>query len=271
MIATYLACCALAASAPSGAEAHRFAVSLARQGPRPAASAAERRAHQRVAARFRAVGLRVGYERFGVPGKGTSRNVIGIKDAPGDCLVIAMAHADSVPPAPGAHDNASGVGTLVALARALGTEAVPACDVWLVATGAEERPYTGTRDHLGASALVRRLQRTNRLKDVRLALSLDEVGRGARFDLHSTATAPRADVEQRIVDAGKGRVRWVRDPRGEGNSDHRELARAGAPAAKLGVVSEPCRHTACDTPDRLERAAFSRVLSIIWPLLQTWR
>ena len=126
--------------------------------------------------------------------------------------------------------------------------------------GAEERPYTGTPDHLGASALVRRLRRMGRLDDVRLALSLDEVGRGSRFDLHSTAPEPRADVEQRILDAGGGRVRWVRDPTGEGNSDHRELARAGAPAAKLGVVDEPCRHTACDTPDRLERGAFTRVL-----------
>jgi Zn-dependent M28 family amino/carboxypeptidase len=258
-------------AAPSGGEAYNFAVSLARQGQRPAASAAERRAHQRVAARFRRVGLRIGYERFQVPGKGLSRNVIGIKDSPADCLVIAMAHADSVPPSPGAHDNASGVGTLVALARSLATEPTPACDVWLVATGAEERPYTRTPDHLGASALVKRLQRTNRLKDVRLALSLDEVGRGSRFDLHSTAPSPREDVEQRIIDAGNGRVKYVRDPAGEGNSDHRELARAGAPAAKLGVPSEPCRHTACDTPDRLQKGAFTRVLRIVWPLLRTWR
>jgi Zn-dependent M28 family amino/carboxypeptidase len=270
VFAAALLCCAFAASAPSGSEAYNFAVSLARRGPRPAASAAERRAQQRVAARFRAVGLRVGYERFRVRGKGTSRNVIGVKDAPSDCLVVAMAHADSVPPAPGADDNASGVGALVALARALATEPTPVCDVWLVATGAEERPYTGTRDHLGASALVRRLRRMGRLDDVRLALSLDEVGRGRRFALHSTATSPRVDVERPLLDAGAGRMRWVRDPAGEGNSDHRELARAGAPAAKLGVVEEPCRHTACDTPDRLERTAFTRVLRIVWPLLRTW-
>ncbi len=121
MFAAILACCALAggAPAPSAAEAHTFAVSLARQGPRPAGSQAERKAHQRVAARFRAVGLPVGYERFNVPGKGPSRDVIGVRDAASDCLVIAMAHTDSVPPAPGADDNASGVGTLVALARAL--------------------------------------------------------------------------------------------------------------------------------------------------------
>ncbi len=264
-------CCALAAAtSPSAAEAHNFAVSLARRGPRPAASAAERAAHQRVAARFRTVGLRVGYERFQVPNKGTSRDVIGIRDSPAECLVIAMAHTDSVPPAPGADDNASGVGTLVALARALATGPTPTCDVWLVATGAEERPYTGTPDHLGASALADRLRRTGRLNDVRLALSLDEVGRGTRFDLHSTARAPRDNVERRILQAGDGSVRWVKDPAGEGNSDHRELARAGAPAAKLGVVDEPCRHTACDTPDRLQRSAFARVLKIVWPLLRTW-
>ena len=261
-------CCAAASVAPSGDEAYRFAVSLARQGPRPAASAAERKAHQRVAARFRSVGLRVGYERFRVPGKGMSRDVIGIKDSPADCLVIAMAHTDSVPPAPGADDNASGVGTLVALARSLATEPTPSCDVWLVATGAEERPYTKTPDHLGASALVKRLRKMNRLRDVKLALSLDEVGRGSRFDLHSTASQPRNNVEKRLM--AQGNVRWVNDPKGEGNSDHRELARAGAPAAKLGVQAEPCRHTACDTPDRLERAAFTRILRIVWPLLRTW-
>jgi hypothetical protein len=257
----------LALAAPSSDEAYRFAVSLARQGPRPAASASERRAHQRVAARFRAVGLRVGYERFKVPGKGQSRDVIGIRDAPSECLVIAMAHTDSVPPAPGADDNASGVGTLVALARSLAREPAPACDVWLVATGSEERPYTGTPNHLGASALVSRLRKTNRLKDVRLALSLDEVGRGTKFDLHSTASKI-GPLERRILAAGT--TRWVRDPSGEGNSDHRELSRAGAPAAKLGVVDEPCRHTACDTPDRLQRGAFTRVLKIVWPLLRTW-
>lgn len=261
-------CCAAASVAPSGAEAYNFAVSLARQGPRPAASAAELRAQRRVAARFRAVGLRVGYERFAAPGKGRSRDVIGIRDSASECLVIAMAHADSVPPAPGADDNASGVGALVALARSLATEPAPKCDVWLVATGAEERPYTGARDHLGAQALVDRLKRTNRLQDVKLALSLDEVGRGRRFDLHSTADRPRTDVERRIM--RRGNVRWVRDPRNEGNSDHRELARAGVPAAKLGVPNEPCRHTACDTPDRLERAAFTRILRIVWPLLRTW-
>jgi aminopeptidase YwaD len=255
---------------PSATQANTFAVELANAGPRPAASAAERRAHERVAARFRAAALRVGFERFTVPGKGASRDVIAIRDVPAQCLVIAMAHVDSVPPGPGADDNASGVGTLVALAPGLASAAAPACDVWLVATGSEERPYTGASDHLGAAALVRRLRRTHRLKDVRLALSLDEVGRGTRFELRSPVARARANVETRILAAARRaavNVRWLRDT-ATGNSDHRELALAGAPAAKLGVPDEPCRHTACDTPDRLQRGAFARVLRVVWPLLR---
>ena len=259
-----------ATAPPSPAQAYAFAVQLANAGPRPAGGPAERRAHQRIAARFRAAGLRVGSERFAVPGKGASRDVIAIRDTPARCLVIAMAHADTVPPAPGADDNASGVGTLVALAPALAKGPAPACDMWLVATGAEERPYTKQPDHLGAAALVRRLRRTNRLHDVHFALSLDEVGRGTRFELRSPVSRRRAAVEIPILRAAKRagvRVTWVRDS-ATGNSDHRELALAGAPAAKLGVPDEPVRHTARDTPDRLERGAFARVLRVVWPLLR---
>ena len=256
--------------APSAQEAYTFAVQLANQGPRPAASTQERRAHQKAAARFRAADLRTGFERFAVPGKGTSRDVIRIRDTPARCLVIVMAHADTVPPAPGADDNASGVGTIVALARPLATAAAPACDTWLVATGSEERPYTKQPDHLGAKALVKRVGRTHRLADVRLALSLDEVGRGTRFELRSPVAGPRATVETPILTAARAasvHVTWLRDS-ATGNSDHRELALAGVPAAKLGVPDEPLRHTAQDTPDRLQRGAFARVLRVVWPLLR---
>jgi Zn-dependent M28 family amino/carboxypeptidase len=258
-----------AAPPPKATEAYTFAKQLAQAGPRPAGGPAERRAHQRVATRFRAAGLRVGFERFAVPGKGTSRDVIGMRNTPARCLVIAMAHADTVPPAPGADDNASGVGTLVALAPALAAAPAPKCDTWLVATGSEERPYTKQPDHLGASALVRRLERTHRLSDVHLALSLDEVGRGKRLELRSPVPRTRPTVEQPILDAARAAhvdVTWLRDS-ATGNSDHRELALAGAPAAKLGVRDEPLRHTARDTADRLQRGAFARVLRVVWPLL----
>ena len=227
---------------PSADPGYLFARSLARAGPRPAGSAAERRAHARVEKRFKAAGLRIGHDRFRVPGHGRSRNVVGIYDTPADCLVVLTAHTDSVPPAPGADDNASGVGTLVALAPRLATIR-PACDVWLIATGAEERPYTGQADHLGARAAVPRVKR--RAKDLRFVLSLDEVGRGTTFHLRSAAN--RARVEGKIVkrrprrgpvDQGR-RERQLRPPRVHA----RRPARRQARRARRAVPPHRLRHT----------------------------
>jgi putative aminopeptidase FrvX len=171
-----------------------------------------------------------------------------------------MAHADTVPPSPGAEDNASGLGLLAGLAPRL--DAIdPPCTVWLVATGAEERIYTGSPDHLGALALRRIVPR----KRLRYALSLDEVGRGAAFRLRSPARAPRRRVERELLRAaGEAGVSldWRRDS-GTGNSDHREFELAGMRGVKLGVRDNPCRHEACDTPDRLQRAAFRRVQKVV--------
>jgi hypothetical protein len=259
-----------AAPAPDAADAYAVARSLALAGPRPAASDAERRAHGMVEERFRMASLRIGHDRFSVPGKGTSQNVLGIKDGRGDCLKVVMAHTDSAPPAPGADDNASGVGALVALAASVGAGPRPACDIWFVATGAEERPYTKQADHLGALALARRIVRYGRKADVRFGLSLDEVGRGTSFWLRSPASAPRSGVERSLLSSARRvgvDVRWVRDG-SDSNSDHRELQHAGMPAMKLGVPDDSCRHTTCDMVGRLQRGAFTRVLRVVAPLVR---
>jgi len=191
-----------------------------------------------------------------VPGRGRSRNVIGVYDTPRSCLRIVMAHTDTTAGAPGANDNASGLGVLAALAGRL--DGYPKrCDVWLVATGAEERVYTGSPDHLGALALARRARAGERGR-LRWALSLDEVGRDRPFWLRSPVPAPRAAVEGRLLRAARSArvpVSWVRDET-TGNSDHREFELLGLPAAKLGVGAggEPCRHSPCDRPCARVRA-----------------
>jgi hypothetical protein len=247
---------------------YRFAVSLANAGPRPAASAAERSAQLRVRRVFKNAGLRLESDRFSVPGRGRSRNVIGVYDARGDCLFIVMAHSDSMPATPGAEDNASGLGALVDLAPRLSSISA-GCDVWLAATGAEERNYTGRPDHLGATALRRRVAREGRARDLKLALSLDEVGRGTQMTLRSSASSQRAGVERRVIAAASGTglsVGWLRDS-GSGNSDHREFQIAGLPAAKLGVPGNPCRHVACDTATRLTAGTFPRVRLLLEQML----
>ena len=265
MLAATAATLALLGSAPQD-PGYTFARDLALAGPRPAAGAAERAAHRQAAEAFAQAGLTVTRDRFRVPGKGRSRNVIGALPRPGRCLTILMAHADTVPPSPGAEDNASGAGTLVALAPRLAA-LQPRCDVWLVATGAEERIYTGRPDHLGASALVRRV-RARRPGDLRWALSLDEVGRGRTMWLRSPA---KRRFERRVLRAAGGSgltVRWLADE-GSGNSDHREFGLAGLTAAKLGVPDNPLRHTAADVAPRLQPGTFPRVRRLLEALLQT--
>ena len=67
-------------------------------------------------------------------------------------------------------------------------------------------------------------------------LSLDEVGRGTHVP-PPLARKPRR-ASRAVIRAGRGAVRWVKDS-GTGNSDHREFALAGLPAAKLGVPDDP--------------------------------
>jgi hypothetical protein len=261
---TVAAAIAMAALAPAAAgdDAHSFATQLAR-APRPAAGAAERRAHIAVRDRFADAGLAVEVQRFTVRGKGRSRNVIGKHDGPRSCLRIVMAHTDSTPNAPGANDNASGVGALAELAPRL--RAIdPGCDVWLVATGAEERIYTGSPDHLGSLALARLVKRRGLAGRLRYALSLDEVGRDRPFWVRSPVGGTRKTVERELLAAArteKVAMSWVRDE-GSGNSDHREFELLGMRGMKLGVGAdgEPCRHSPCDRPSRLKRSSLRAAL-----------
>jgi hypothetical protein len=240
------------ATAVLGVQAHNVAVSISRDGPRPAAGRLEHQAHGRLAKRFRAAGLTVRVQRFATP-RGRSRNVIGVRSG-GRCVRVVMAHADTVPPSPGAEDNASGLGVLAELATRL--DAIdPPCTVWLVATGAEERIYTGSPDHLGARALTRIVPR----KRLRYALSIDEVGVGTRLRLRSPVAHPRMRVERELL----GRhVDWQRDT-DLGNSDHREFELAGMRGVKIGTLDNPCRHSTCDRPSRLERRTFALTIRVV--------
>jgi hypothetical protein len=116
--------------------------------------------------------------------------------------------------------------------------------------------YTGSPDHLGALALARRVRARGGKRRLQWALSLDEVGRDRPFWLRSPVSAARPGVEGVLLRAARRArvpISWVRDD-DTGNSDHREFELLGLPAMKIGVGAggEPCRHTACDRPSRLD-------------------
>ena len=250
----------------TGVSPYRAAIHLSgKVGPRAAASRGETRAQNYVASQFRSAGLAVSIDKFGVPGKGTSRNVVGELDTTATCLQIVIAHVDSGPDGPGANDNASGVGVLVALAGRV-QSLNPPCDVWLASTGAEERGFTRTANHLGAAALVDRVKRLGRAQDLRFAYDNDEVGRLGRFWLRSPVSTPRPGVEGTFLAAAHRAgvtVHWVRDE-GTGNSDEREFNLAGLGAAVLEGwhANEPCRELPCDRPGRLEKRSLNRALRV---------
>ena len=104
---------------------------LAGDGPRQATSAAYRRAARWVEARFRSLGYDVSRQAFRAPAgvswgvpvpAGRTWNVVarpaGLR--PGQPFAIVGAHLDTVPQAPGAEDNASGVSVVLELARLAG-------------------------------------------------------------------------------------------------------------------------------------------------------
>jgi hypothetical protein len=267
IVAAVLLTAAVPAQSMAAGLAYDTAVRISRDiGTRPAASRGERRALALVARRFRAEGLQVVRQRFGVPGRGPSGNVIGVVPGSGSCLKVVLAHADSGTKGPGASDNASGTGILVAVAHKLRRQQPP-CTVWLVATGAEERFVWGGTTHLGSQAVVDRIRRLGLTSRVRYAFSVDTVGTGRRFWLRSPVAAVRPAVEGEVLAAASTNgvtVRWHRDG-GQGNSDHREFELAGMPGMVIEMWrgTDPCEESACDTWQRLNRSGIASVQRIV--------
>jgi aminopeptidase YwaD len=119
-------------------------------GVRVSGTEGDRAARAQVAELLRQAGWDVAEDPFDLPQGGTTANVIatlGAPPAPDDPHVVVGGHIDTRPDTPGANDNASGIGVLVALAEELADEAADLpLPVVLIAFGAEEY-QPGTREH----------------------------------------------------------------------------------------------------------------------------
>jgi len=240
-------------------------------GPRHATSAAYDEAARWVAGELTALGYVVRRQRVRVPGgdswgvlvdAGTSTNVIA--RLPGTDLarphLVVGAHLDTVPQAPGAEDNASGVGVLLATAAAV-AEAGTRLPVVLVAFGAEEpRGPSDADHHYGSRQYVASLSRVQR-RAGRGMISLDRGGGGAAVPVGTAVEGDDPAHREVLAAAERAGVRVL--PEDNRSSDHWQFVQAGLPGVRLGSTPYAAYHSPADTPDVIQRDQLARTGRIV--------
>jgi hypothetical protein len=243
-------------------------------GPREATSPSYRKAAAWVEAQLTEAGFAVRRQRFRVPrgvswgvpvDAGTSVNLIATLpgfDA-GEPHLIVGAHLDTVPQAPGAEDNASGAGALLAVAKAV-SQARTRLPVVVIAFGGEEpRGPTDDDHHYGSRAYVASLKDRER-SAIRGMLALDRVGVGQTVPVCSAGST--SDPTQRSA-LGAGRIAGVPTTACTNrSSDHWSFVRAGLPGARIGGTSYAGYHSADDVPGVVDQAQLRRTgrLVLAW-------
>ncbi|HEY5980224.1 MAG TPA: M28 family metallopeptidase [Microlunatus sp.] len=248
-------------------------------GPREATSKSFDEAADLVEQRLEKLGYDVSTEKVRVPAgnswgtpvrAGSSRNVIadpvGFDDE--EPHVVVVAHLDTVPVAPGAEDNASGVAVLLELARLVAT-APPDLPVRFIAFGAEEPRGAGDAlHHFGSQQHVDDLSRAER-RAIMGVVALDRVGVRASYVPVCSARASGNDLRADVRAAARKVEVATRACGGNTTSDHWSYVKAGVPGIRLGSVPYAGYHSPGDTPDVIDRRQLDRVGSVMWAWLQS--
>lgn len=226
---------------------------IAAFGARPAGGTAERKAIDYVAAQLRSWGYSVTTPTVMLPDGKTSRNVIAERAGTRPDVLLLGGHIDSKSPSPGGNDNASGVATVLELARLLSdTTSTPT--VRFMAFAAEEiSGDTADDHHFGSRQYVASLSSVQKAS-IHGMVSVDMVGYGSVFNVRSLGTGPQSAVtslRQRAWYVGQA-LSYLRDPGRYGWSDHEGFERAGIPAAWLEWREDPVYHTTADTASHVQ-------------------
>lgn len=240
-------------------------------GPRPGTSPAYHRSAAWVARRLRGFGWEVEQRPFRTPAgvswgvpvpAGRSVNVVATRGdvVPGEPWLVVGAHLDTVPQAPGAEDNASGVGVLLAVAEATAGRRTR-LPVVLVAFGSEEPRGPSDEDHhYGSRAYVAGLGPAER-RTLRGMVSLDRVGVGDVVPVGSAAD-PDAGHAQMLRAAARVGVPTLTDPF-QRSSDHWSFVREGLPGVRLGGTPYPGYHSPGDVSGLVSPRQLTRVARIV--------
>lgn len=241
-------------------------------GPREATSGAYRAAADLVADRLAALGFDVTRTRlrlpagvsWGVPvGAGRTTNVVARMPGAGTGHpVVVGAHLDTVPQAPGAEDNASGVAVLLELARLAAATGTARPVTFVVFGGEEPRGPGDDQHHFGSQSYVSRLRGV----PVHAMVSLDRVGVRGSVPVCTGGLSPPRVRRQLIAAAHRVGVRTRACV--NRTSDHWPFEKAGHAVARLGGNDYPAYHSARDRSRVVSRSQLDRVGRVMWEWLR---
>ena len=193
---------------------------------------------------------------------GPSVNLVATRGdvVPGQPWLLVGAHLDTVPQAPGAEDNASGIGVLLAAAEALAGHRTR-LPVVLVAFGSEEpRGPSDADHHYGSTAYVESLTRAER-RTLRGMVAMDRVGVGDVVPVGS-AYEPDALSDELRAAARRAGVPTLVDT-DQRSSDHWSFVQEGLPGVRLGSTPYSEYHSADDVPSVVDPAQLERTARIV--------
>jgi aminopeptidase YwaD len=225
-----------------------------RIGPRPAGSAAYRRAVRYVRGTFQDLGYETMLQGFRLIQGGRSWNVVATTAGEDSVRLLIGAHLDTVTGSPGGNDNASGMAVLLEVARLVAGSA-STDGLALVAFGAEEFQPVGGH-HIGSEVYVDRMSAGDR-EALELMVSADMVGKTRPFIAAwlrgTSAEAARELARAARASGSRASVRALGDI-----SDHGPFALAGMPATFLWTGDEPNHHLPTDVVRNVARRALRR-------------
>jgi aminopeptidase YwaD len=245
---------------PDARVALQVAEELAAIGPRVAGTDADGAGRALIAEAFAAAGWSVAEESFDLPDGGQSANVVAWlgHGRPASGYILVGAHHDTVPGSPGANDNASGIGVLVAVAQRVATEDLP-MPVVLVAFGAEERQPGGAH-HIGSEVYA-----AAHADDVAAMISVDMVGNTAVRGAHCACWYRDGSrvLADRLVAVGEAIDVPISAAAMGAISDHVPFARRGVPSVLLWSGPDPRYHSPADTAEHLRLHDLRRAAALV--------
>jgi Zn-dependent M28 family amino/carboxypeptidase len=182
--------------------------------------------------------------------------------------LVVGAHLDTVPQAPGANDNASGVAGVLSLARLAAAEPATLPVVFVAFAAEEPRGSGDARHHYGSRAYVDALDDAQRDAIVGV-ISLDRIAYGASIEVCTGGLGPRT-IQRTVLDRAR-EIGYRAEACTSRTSDHWSFEKAGVAGVRLGGARNPGYHSAQDDMTQIRASQLRRVGLLTWETIKVLR